>query len=80
MESKTPFILQVLGCFVIPSRSSAAESRLYEMFKVNDKWSVKASSLTVSRFSSFERESFKGYVTPEGGGKVANFVTSRYRN
>ena len=28
---------EVLGCFVIPSHSSAVESRLYEMFKGIDK-------------------------------------------
>ena len=27
-----------LDCFVIPSRSSAAKSRLYEMFEATDKW------------------------------------------
>ena len=29
-----------LVVFIIPSRTSAAETRLYEMFKATDKWNV----------------------------------------
>ena len=28
---------EVIGCFVIPSRSSTGESRLYKIFKATDK-------------------------------------------
>ena len=38
---KNPLHRYVLGYFVTPSHNSAAESRLYQMSKATDKWSIK---------------------------------------